>query len=193
MTNPLLWATMLMLVGLVLVILEIFVPSGGIIAFLAACSILASIIMAFTFKPVAGMGFLLIACIAVPLSLALAFRFLPDTPVGKRLIPNIPTAEEVMPDNELRRFLRQVVGKTGRAKSKMLPSGAVEIEDHIVDAVSEGVPIEPGQLVRVLEVRGSYVVVRPLDETEQAKQEPDDVLSQPINTLGLDPFEDPLA
>lgn len=193
MTNPLLWATMLMLVGLVLVILEIFVPSGGIIAFLAACSILASIIMAFTFKPVAGMGFLLIACIAVPSSLALAFRFLPDTPVGKRLIPNIPTAEEVMPDNELRRFLRQVVGKTGRAKSKMLPSGAVEIEDHIVDAVSEGVPIEPGQLVRVLEVRGSYVVVRPLDETEQAKQEPDDVLSQPINTLGLDPFEDPLA
>lgn len=193
MTNPLLWATMLMLVGLVLVILEIFVPSGGIIAFLAACSILASIIMAFTFKPVAGMGFLLIACIAVPSSLALAFRFLPDTPVGKRLLPNIPTAEEVMPDNELRRFLRQVVGKTGRAKSKMLPSGAVEIEDHIVDAVSEGVPIEPGQLVRVLEVRGSYVVVRPLDETEQAKQEPDDVLSQPINTLGLDPFEDPLA
>lgn len=193
MTNPLLWATMLMLVGLVLVILEIFVPSGGIIAFLAACSILASIIMAFTFKPVAGMGFLLIACIAVPLSLALAFRFLPDTPVGKRLLPNIPTAEEVMPDNELRRFLRQVVGKTGRAKSKMLPSGAVEIEDHIVDAVSEGVPIEPGQLVRVLEVRGSYVVVRPLDETEQPKQEPDDVLSQPINTLGLDPFEDPLA
>lgn len=193
MTNPLLWATMLMLVGLVLVILEIFVPSGGIIAFLAACSILASIIMAFTFKPVAGMGFLLIACIAVPSSLALAFRFLPDTPVGKRLLPNIPTAEEVMPDNELRRFLRQVVGKTGRAKSKMLPSGAVEIEDHIVDAVSEGVPIEPGQLVRVLEVRGSYVVVRPLDETEQPKQEPDDVLSQPINTLGLDPFEDPLA
>lgn len=136
---------------------------------------------------------MLIACVAVPTTLAIAFRFLPDTPVGKRLLPKIPTTAEVMPDNDLRRFLRQLVGKTGRAKSKMLPSGAVEIEDHTVDAVSEGIPIEPGQPVKVIEVRGSYVVVRPLDEKEKPVLAPDDVLSQPINTLGLDPFEDPLA
>jgi membrane-bound serine protease (ClpP class) len=183
-----------MFVGLLLVLLEIFIPSGGIIAFLSASSILASIIMAFVQAgPLPGFVFLLIACIGVPITLAVAFRFLPDTPIGKRLLPNIPTTDEVMPDNDLRRFLRQLVGKTGRAKSKMLPSGAVEIEGHTVDAVSEGIPIEPGQWVKVLEVRGSYVVVRPLDESAKPALAPDDVLSQPINTLGLDPFEDPLT
>lgn len=194
MPPPIFWAVLLMFVGLALVITEIFVPSGGIIGFLALTSIVASIVLAFTDRgALTGLGFLLTACVAVPLALAAAFRFLPDTPVGKRLLPNIPTADEVMPDNDLRRLLRQLVGKTGRAKSKMLPSGAVEVEGHTIDAISEGAPIEMGQTVRVIEVRGSLVVVRPVDATESPVAGQDDVLSQPIQSLGLDALEDPLA
>ena len=54
--------------------------------------------------------------------------------MGKRLLPTIPTAEEVLPDNEERRRLRQLVGRVGRAKSKMLPSGAVVIDGQMIDA-----------------------------------------------------------
>src|SRR5690606_37313732 len=132
-------------------------------------------------------------CLAVPVAIAAAFRFLPDTPVGRRLLASIPTAEEVMPDSEERRRLRQMVGKVGRAKSKMLPSGAVEIEGHVVDAVSQGIPIEIGQSVRVIEVRGNLVVVLPVDEMQPAERSQDDVLSQTIESLGIDPFDEPIA
>ena len=52
----------------------------------------------------------------------------------------------------------------------MLPSGAVAFEELTVDAVSEGMAIEAGQKVRVVDVRGNRVVVRPLlpDEDEVA-------------------------
>jgi membrane-bound ClpP family serine protease len=109
------------------------------------------------------------------------------------LLPSIPTAAEVMPDDEQRRRLRQLVGKTGQAKSMMLPSGAVEVDGHVVDAVSQGMPIEPGERVRVVEVRGTMVVVQPLGEAPAVERGADDVLAQPIESLGIDPFEEPLA
>lgn len=192
--SPLFWAAILLIVGLSLVMAEIFVPSGGIIGFLSFTSIVASIVLAFAKGGgTAGVIFLTIACLAVPMALAAAFRFLPDTPMGKRLLPSIPTTEEVMPDSEQRRWLQQLVGKVGRAKSKMLPSGAVTVDGQTVDAMSQGIPIEPGQAVKIIEVRGAMVVVTPVDEKALGGSRPrDDVLSQGIETLGLDPFEDPL-
>ena len=72
---------------------------------------------------VAGFLFVLVALIAVPTVLVLAFQWLPDTAVGKRLLASLPTSEEVMPDDDERRALRELVGKVGRAQTRMLPSG----------------------------------------------------------------------
>jgi membrane-bound ClpP family serine protease len=197
--SPVFWASILLLVGLTLTIAEIFVPSGGVIGFLSFASIITAIIMAFTQNgPTAGVMFLSVACLAVPLVLAVAFRLLPRTPVGRRLLPSIPISEEVLPDREDRRRLQQLVGRVGRAKSKMLPSGAVKIDDQTIDAMSEGQPIEADQPVRVIAVRGTMVVVRPVDEKavdiaeQRGDSTSDDILSRPIDTLGFDPFEDPL-
>lgn len=191
--SPFFWAALLLLVGLGLVMLETFVPSGGILGFLSFTSILASIVLAFYQSgPKVGAVFLIIACVAVPVVLSVAFSFLPQTPMGRRLLPSIPTTEEVMPDSAERRRLRELVGHVGRAKSKMLPSGAVVIDGHTIDAVSEGQPIEPNQPVRVIEVRGNLVVVRPIEEGRAVDANTDDVLSRPIETMGIDPL-DPLA
>ncbi len=70
------------------------------------------------------------------------------------------------------------------------------VDGQIIDAMSEGLPIEPEQPVRVIEVRGAMVVVRPVDESavdEKLQESTEDMLSRPIETLGLDPFDDPLA
>jgi membrane-bound ClpP family serine protease len=199
--DPLLWASLLMLLALALVMLEVFVPSGGVIGVLAALSVLGSVGMAFYRGPGTGLAFLAGALVALPSALAFALKIWPETPFGRRILPRLPTAQEVLPDSQHRRSLMQLVGKVGRAKSLMLPSGAAEIAGRTVDAVSEGVAIEPGQLVRVVEVRGNRVLVRPASE-EEARQvataataatSQDDVLSQPIDRIGLDPFEDPIA
>jgi membrane-bound serine protease (ClpP class) len=197
--GPLIWASLLLLLAIALVMLEVFVPSGGIISVMAALSVLGAVVLAFEHSGRAGFTFLAVALVAMPCALALALKVYPSTPLGRAMIPYIPTSEEVLPDNEHRRSLQDLVGKFGRAKSLMLPSGAAEIGGRTVDALSDGVAIEAGQLVRVVEVRGNRVLVRPASSEEAQKEgsvstvAADDVLSRPIDSIGLDPFEDPIA
>lgn len=190
-------ALFLLFLGLGLIVLEVFIPSGGILGTLAGMSLLAAVVLAFLCHVAIGVGVLSAVIIIGPMCLAAALHFWPHTPMGKKILLNVPTSEEVLPDDPQRRRLKALVGCVGQAKSKMLPSGAIVVEGHTVDAVSEGTAIEPGQLVRVVEVRGNRVVVRPLDAEEAAVDRPEqfaaDDLARPIDSLGLDPFRDPLA
>jgi membrane-bound serine protease (ClpP class) len=189
----LIWAGMLVALGLALVMIEVFLPTAGLLSFLSIASIVAGIGLAFYHGgSTYGFSYLAVAVVAVPVVLALAFRWLPDTAIGRRLLPHLPTPDEVLPDNEERRRLRGLVGKVGRAKSQMLPSGAVLIEGHTIDAVSEGMAIDREQAVRVIAVRGTRVIVRPVDESAP-QASADDILSRPFDDLGNDPFDDALA
>jgi membrane-bound ClpP family serine protease len=190
--DPLIWSIILLVLGLALVMIEVFVPSGGILGFLSISSLLAAVIMAFYHRGAEiGFLFLVITTVLVPSLLAIAFRWWPHTPMGRRILLDVPNSDEVLPDTPERRSLRELVGKMGVAKTVMLPSGAVLIENRTIDAISEGMPIEAGQTVRVIEVSGGRVVVRPAEGTPQPST--DDVLSRPIESLGLDSLEDPLA
>jgi membrane-bound serine protease (ClpP class) len=191
--DPLVWSVLLLFLGLALVCLEVFVPSGGILGFLSIAALMSGIILAFYHRGAeVGFLFLTVTAVAVPAALVVAFRYWPKTPMGRRLLLDVPRSEEVLPDTPQRQKLRQLVGKTGVAKSLMMPSGAVVVEGATIDALSEGIPIEAGRRIRVIEVRGSRVLVRPVDENEPP-QASDDVLSQPIESLGLDSIDDPLA
>ena len=109
------WAGLLVALGLALVLMEVFLPTGGLIGFLSVASLAAGIGLAFYHGgSTTGFGFLAVAVVAVPVVLAMAFRLLPDTAIGRRLLPHLPTSEEVLPDNEERRSLRRP-GRQGRA------------------------------------------------------------------------------
>ena len=90
--------------------------------------------------------------------------------------------------------LKMLVGRHGIAKTVMLPAGDIQVDDRVFDAVSEGMPIEAGQGVVVTRVEGNRITVRPhttLDVTrDQVRNDQDDILSQPIDSLGLDGFND---
>lgn len=196
--EPLVWAALLVLLGMVLVLMEVFVPTAGMLGFLSITAILSGIGLAFYNGGLTvGFGFLIGTAVVLPIVLGLAFRWFPETPIGRRLLPSLPTSEEVLPDNEERRVLRGLLGKVGQAKSPMLPSGTILVEGRVINAVSEGQAIEAGANVRVIEVRGSRVVVRPLEEGESAAPvkppQTDDLLSRPIESLGIDYSDEPLA
>jgi membrane-bound serine protease (ClpP class) len=126
----------------------------------------------------------------VPTLVALAFKYWPRTPMGKAFLGELPTDEEVLPEDPRRALL----GHVGVARSKMLPSGTVEIDGQMIDAVSQGQAIEPGTYVVVAEVRANRVVVRPAGKDQRpTHHHPSDVLSRPIEELGIDSLEDPLA
>jgi membrane-bound serine protease (ClpP class) len=188
------WAILLLVLGCVLVVLEVFIPSGGIISILAAVSFLASIFIAFQPGPTTGtpQGLIFIATtlLAVPTLVALAFKYWPRTPMGKAFLGELPTDAEVLPEDPR----RALVGRVGIARTKMLPSGAVEIDGQMIDAVTQGQAIEPGAYVVVSEVRANRVVVRPAGKDQRPGQEnPSDLLSRPIEELGIDSLEDPLS
>lgn len=191
MLDPLAWAALLMLLGVSLAVVEIFVPSGGVIGFLSIVSVLSAIGLAFYRGPWYGLSFLGAAVLALPAVLVAALHYWPDTAMGRRILLDVPTRDEVLPEDEQRRLLKSLVGRVGQSKSLMLPSGAILIDGHHIDAVSEGMAIEKGQWVQVIEVRGTRVVVRPSDKPPEPAA--DDPLSRPIDALGLDSLEDPLA
>ncbi len=189
--DPLTWAILLMLLGCGLVVLEVFIPSGGLLGFFSAVSIIASIVMAFRHDTTMGLGFIVLTLLAVPATLAVAFKVWPHTPMGKAFLGVLKSSAERSPV-ETR---RELVGKLGIAKSKMLPSGAVKIDGQYLDAVTQGGAIDKGQAVVVVEVQGNRVVVRPADEAEAPRlaKDPQDVFSTPIEELGIESLEDPLG
>ena len=182
------WAILLLVVGMSLAVIEVFIPSGGVLGTMCLLSLVASIALAFQSGPWTGVGFLAMGVLAVPTLVATALHFWPKTAIGKRLLLQTPDPDEVMPDSDRRRKLKTFVGQTGHAVSPMLPGGVVEIEGEQVDAVSEGLAIETGQRVKVVEVRGTRVVVRPATDAPPAP-EVADALSESIDKLGEDPFE----
>lgn len=189
--DPLVWSILLMVVGCVVLALEVFIPSGGVLSILSAAAFIGSIMMAFKSGPRTGFAFIATTVVVVPAVVALAFKYWPKTPMGKAFIGELPTDEDVLPDDPRRALL----GRVGVVRSKMLPSGAVEIEGQIIDAVSQGQAIEPGQYVTVVEVRANRVVVRPAKENERPgrKITTEDMLSRPIEELGIESLDDPLA
>lgn len=191
------WAILLMVLGCMLVVLEVFIPSGGLISILSAVAFIASIVIASwespTTGPVTGLIFAAVTVLLVPTVLAVAFKYWPRTRMGKAFLGDLPKEDEVLPEDPR----RALMGRVGVARSKMLPSGAVEIDGQMVDAVTQGQAIEPGTYVVVIEVRANRVVVRPAGKDQrpsnQSAKDVKDMLSRPIDELGIESLEDPLA
>jgi membrane-bound ClpP family serine protease len=163
------WAILLFLLGLALLVLEFFVPSGGALAVMCALSFLAAIIAGFFAGPWTGAIVLLTVCLVVPTACGAAVRWWPDTAIGKMILVERPrSSDEVLPETVAYRGLRDLVGRRGRAKGLMLPSGLVMIDGKTYDAVSEGMPIEPGEQIIVVHISTQRLVVRP-DHTIQAE------------------------
>jgi membrane-bound serine protease (ClpP class) len=163
------WTILLFLLGLVLLVLEFFVPSGGTLAVMCALSFMAAIIAGFFAGPWTGAIVLLTVCVVVPVACGAAVRWWPDTAIGKMILVERPrSSDEVLPETVAYRGLRDLVGRRGRAKGLMLPSGLVLIDGKTYDAVSEGMPIEPGEQIIVVHISTQRLIVRP-DHTIQAE------------------------
>ncbi len=179
------WAILLLILGLGLAVMEVFFASAGILGFLATASIIGAIVLGFQFSPGFGIGLTLATLVGLPSVIVAAFRYWPRTRLGRRVLLTAPSEQDVLPDEEERRWLRSLVGKRGRAKCKMLPGGLVIVEGRTIEAVSEGQPIEAGEPIVVVQVRGKRLIVRP-DNTPDPQAE--DPLRRPIETILGEPF-----
>ncbi|MFO0868729.1 MAG: NfeD family protein [Pirellulales bacterium] len=194
------WSIVLFLLALAIIALELFVPSGGVLAVLATLSVIGSVVTAFMSGWSTGVTMTLVVIVVIPLVVASALRWWPHTPIGQKILNTPPEdADEVLPENDPRYELRELIGSLAVAKTKMLPSGIVSIGGRTFDAVAEGQAIEPGEMVRVVGVDLNRLEVRLVTDAtagladapgRRVRPSGDDVLAKPLEDLGLEPLDD---
>ncbi|NDC54887.1 MAG: hypothetical protein EBZ74_11590 [Planctomycetia bacterium] len=191
--TALVWVVALFVVGLAVMVLEVFLPSGGLLGFLSLTAIVAAIATAFAeLGAAAGLGALAAATLVVPAVLGLAFRWFPETPLGRRVLPPPPDPADVAPSAARRRELEKLVGRRGRAASEMLPWGVVEIDGARLEAVSEAGPVDPGTEVEAVGLQGRDLVVTPVrrpDRPQAAEPVPPERAAADGRSATLETFE----
>ena len=175
---------LLLACGILVIVVEMFVPSAGILGIVAATLLLAGVIAAFFKSLFFGLSVLTVTSLAMPFLFWLLVKVWPMTPLGKAVLMN--DTLEVLPESTT----DTLVGQVGIAKTKMLPSGTVVIDGQQHDAVSEGFAIGPGDTVKVISARGNRVYVEPydgeVDQDGRAVAADTGALSTPLEELGID-------
>jgi membrane-bound ClpP family serine protease len=191
------WAYLLLAIGLFVVVLELFLPSGGILGILAGALIVSSIVIGFMEGVKSGALILLITVIALPALLGAMVKIWPHTPLGKLILLKDLKPEDVLPNRQRRERSESLEGQLGVAKTKMLPSGIIVINGEKYDALSEGFAIEIGDPIKVTSVRENRIYVQPydasVDDASDLPARDRDILAQPIEELGIESLEDPLS
>jgi membrane-bound serine protease (ClpP class) len=167
---------LLVLLGVVLLAVEVFVTPGfgvaGLIGLLSLCGGLvlamvgrdwhAALAAGAVSTAVTVVSSVLVATVA---GAALLLRYFPETRFAQR---TIVLGARVGADgaDSFREDVSGLVGLEGTARTPLRPSGTVVIDGRRLDAVSEGPLVDVGARVRVVDVRGASVVVRPAEEDE---------------------------
>ena len=178
---PILWTFLFLCSAFVVAVLEVFLPSGGLFAVLSLAFLITSIAFAFQGSVFFGSLYTLFVCLLVPVFIWAALRIWPNTWIGRRILLTPEDDPALLPDEE-QLSLKQLVGKCGIAKSKMLLGGLIEIEGSRYNAVSDAEPIEWGEPVCVVRIEGMSIIVRKLNLQENAA----------LSGTSL-PLEDPFA
>jgi len=149
-------AILLLVLGLGLIVAEIFFPSLGVLAVLATAAVVGAVAMAFRESTSAGVNFLIATALLVPAVILLGFKLFPRSPFGKRMVArglSFESAASLDPRD------LGLLGKDGTLESDCRPAGMARLDGRRVDVVTRGEWLEAGARVSVVEVQGNRVVV----------------------------------
>ena len=188
------WSMISLVVAAVALCLELFLPSAGILGLIAVALMVASISTAFLHSLYFGALIVFVIVVATPFLFAAAVRIWPHTPIGKSILIGDRNEEDVLPKGSYYKNVASQAGQIGTAKTKMYPSGIVLIDGVPFDAVSNGFPIEAGDRIKVISVKGNRLHVQKIqDDDAQGSsdtEEPSkDKLNQTMEDLGMEDFD----
>jgi membrane-bound serine protease (ClpP class) len=147
--------------GLFALIIEVFVPAGGIIGIAGLGSIIAGIVVAYhRLGNLIGSIYLAVVMVLVPVFIVLYFRLFPRSPVGRWLISHDHQDVGKGYASYSQEKYSDLVGKEGISLTILRPAGTIRIDGRKYSAVTGGEFIEKDQPVKVLKVEGSRIVVR---------------------------------
>jgi len=151
----------LQLIGVFVLIVEIIIPSGGILGIITVGLMGYSLYLVFTTISVfAGMVFVIADIIMFPVVLFTGIKLLAKSPATLKTSLSKTDGYSSQSDE-----LDEFMGHTGTAITDLRPAGTAMINNRRVDVVSRGEYIDKGMEVVVLEVEGNRVVVKQVGKT----------------------------
>jgi membrane-bound ClpP family serine protease len=163
MDPMLVWGLVLMGSAVLLLVVELFVPSGGIISITSAVLAIAGVVCLWRYDTMAGLGGALSVMVLGPAAIAFMVKVWPNTPMGRRLI-NAPSEEEVFAQRQQEEQQRNqrlaLIGKEGKVVTDLRPIGLVEIEGQRYEVLSETHFVPAGSRVKVTQADMSQLKVR---------------------------------
>jgi membrane-bound ClpP family serine protease len=165
MTDPyIIWALLLLGAGLVLFVIELFVPSGGLLGLCSAGCAVAGVVCLFKVNTTLGAVASLVILVAIPFLIGYSLKLLPHTPIWKWLtLKDVTRATTGVgraavsgpapaPDS--------LVGAQGKAVTDLHPVGTCLINGRRTECLAVGSMIEAGTAVTVVSADGMQVKVR---------------------------------
>jgi len=163
MEPKLLWGLGLIGASLLLFVLEIFIPSMGVLFVTALVVALAGVVTLFTYDPMWGLAGLLAVLVLGPMIGYFGLSVWKNTPIGRRMIGSKTEAEvEEAKQAELRERdqMLALVGTEGEALTALRPVGVVRFEGKRMDVTSELGLITRGSRVKIAAIEGAIIKVR---------------------------------
>lgn len=151
--TPLAIAFSFLALSITLLLIDLILPSAGVLLALAILCGIAADVFAFRAGTKAGIWMLIGELALVPLGAYLFVKWWHLTPFGKRMIIPIPQSKPFTWESD------KLVGKEGIAMEDFLPTGRIMIDGKLFDAMSSKATILKDQrVVVVLEEMGQLFV-----------------------------------
>jgi len=154
----LVWAIVLLVIGMALLVVDIFIEGFGVLGVVALAIVAASLFMTVAFVPFGHFIVVGKIIVLVPGTYAF-FRFLKAKQLDGKLILSETLAEDKADVAGLEYFM----GKEGLTKTALRPQGTADFNGAGVEVVSESKYIPEGKRVKVINVIGRKVMVAQIE------------------------------
>lgn len=156
--KPYILPVILQIIGILVVIAEIFIPSLGLLAAIALGVFFYSLYLVYTtISTTAGMVFTGLDLALVPVLIVFGMRMLARSPLA--LQRELSKKDGVVSQKQ---ELEAYVQMKGKAVTDLRPAGMAEINSQRVDVVTDGEYIDVGTPIVVTGVTGNRIIVEKL-------------------------------
>lgn len=162
MNEMLLLGLGLMGMALLLVVVEVFIPSGGVVSLVAAAVAITGVVVLFRVSAPWGAAGLLAMVILGPLTGFFALQILPNTPMGRKMLFGDSGQDQAVLSEGVIQARDHLIGAEGVAVTDLRPIGEIRVGDERIDAVCEISFLGAGDRVRITAVEPNRVRVRPV-------------------------------
>ena len=161
MNDSLLLPLILQLVGVVVVIAEIILPSGGILSIVALGVFGYSLFVVFSeISMTAGFAFVVADLVLIPVLVILGLKLLARSPVTLRKTLSREKGVSSQPSD-----LDSYIDMQGTAVTDLRPAGKAIINGKRVDVVTRGEYFEKDAMIIVTAVTANQIIVRKKDNS----------------------------